>query len=678
MMFVLPISVFSQTDWSTEGNAVIIGKNKLGTTNDMDVAFITNNQFRMWLTSNGLFGINTYPEAMLDINGSLRLRTSPIRYAVLTSDSIGNATWQSLELELLDSHKLTIKNQPNAGVSLNQYLDNTDEQQLSLSGSELSITSGNSISLLSFMDNTDQQMLTLSGTSLSITNGNSVDFINWDTNASDDFSGNYNDLLNLPELFDGSYFSLTNQPDLFDGDYNSLTNKPELFDGNFSSLTGVPTIESLNYWTKLNNNLYYNIGMVGVGISAPQKQMHIHNPNFAAIGGGGGTGPGNPNTRALQMNSESALLLTNKNSGSAATDGLLIRSTNNNAYLYLQEAGNLEILTKKPLRFKMESNGNVAIGTVQTNYFVVKETGKIGIKTNDPTSAFDINGDLRIRQGASENYVLTSNSDGTGQWKEMKLALNGNTLSLVNHNTEIDLGVLKQTLSISNQQLVLSNDGNSIPLNIINYWSKYGNKLYYTNTVGIGTTDPDQGSKLHIVGNEKAIFLQPNINSDNGNGYSDISFYNPVQNQTSWTIRSHVNDQDKGNALMFWSRTGAPLIVVGTGVKVGIGTPNPQYMLDVRGNAHFFEVRVRTESWSDFVFDDNYQLPDLQQLELFVKTNRHLPDVPSEAEVIENGVDLGEMNKVLLQKVEELTLIIIEQDKRLRKLEEEKSNNSGN
>lgn len=51
-MFALPICAFSQTDWSTEGNAVIIGKNKLGTTNDMDVAFITNNQFRMWLTSN--------------------------------------------------------------------------------------------------------------------------------------------------------------------------------------------------------------------------------------------------------------------------------------------------------------------------------------------------------------------------------------------------------------------------------------------------------------------------------------------------------------------------------------------------------------------------------------------------------------------------------------------------
>lgn len=115
--------------------------------------------------------------------------------------------------------------------------------------------------------------------------------------------------------------------------------------------------------------------------------------------------------------------------------------------------------------------------------------------------------------------------------------------------------------------------------------------------------------------------------------------------------------------------------------NVGIGTNEPMFKLDVRGTGHFCEVRVRTESWCDFVFADNYELPNLVELEKFIKCNRHLPGVPSEAEVIENGVDLGEMNRVLLQKIEELTLIIIEQDKvlneqneRINKLELQQNN----
>jgi hypothetical protein len=406
--------------------------------------------------------------------------------------------------------------------------------------------------------------------------------------------------------------------------------------------------------------------MVGVGISAPQKQMHIHNPNFAAIGDGGGTTPNNPNTRALQMNSESALLLTNKNSGSTATDGLLIRSTNNNAYIYLQEAGNLEILTKKPLRFKMESNGNVAIGTVQTNYFVVKETGKVGIKTNDPTAVFDINGDIRIRQGASENCVLTSNSNGKGQWKEIKLALNGNTLSLVNYNTEVDLSGFNQTLSLVDQSLQLSNGGGSVALNNLNYWSKSTNSLYYNNgNVGIGTVEPT----AHFEVKNGSLLISGGTMGVASNGGYTQSARLIVDAGGSYAHRLMELRNIKGTVLC----------VQGTEDigKVGIGTSDPQFTLDVRGTGHFCEVRVKTGNWCDYVFDDNYQLPNLYELEAFIKQNKHLPGIPTESEVKETGIDLGEMNKKLLEKIEELTLIIIEQNKaidnqnvRIKNLEE--------
>ena len=83
------------------------------------------------------------------------------------------------------------------------------------------------------------------------------------------------------------------------------------------------------------------------------------------------------------------------------------------------------------------------------------------------------------------------------------------------------------------------------------------------------------------------------------------------------------------------------------------------------------EVIVNLSTWSDFVFEPTYQLRSLQQVENYILANKHLPDVPSEKEVIEKGVSLGEMNAVLLQKVEELTLYIIALNKRMEQLEAE-------
>lgn len=74
--------------------------------------------------------------------------------------------------------------------------------------------------------------------------------------------------------------------------------------------------------------------------------------------------------------------------------------------------------------------------------------------------------------------------------------------------------------------------------------------------------------------------------------------------------------------------------------------------------------------WSDFVFEANYDLKPLSEVEDYIKTNGHLPDVPSEAEVKQNGINVAEMDAILLRKIEELTLHSIEQEKRIANLEE--------
>ena len=102
--------------------------------------------------------------------------------------------------------------------------------------------------------------------------------------------------------------------------------------------------------------------------------------------------------------------------------------------------------------------------------------------------------------------------------------------------------------------------------------------------------------------------------------------------------------------------------------NVGIGTTKPQSLLAVNGTITSKEVKVTPEGWSDFVFEPGYDLPTLEEVEEHIKEHKHLPDVPNEAEVKENGLSLGESNAVLLQKIEELTLYLIEQDKKQKEL----------
>ena len=95
---------------------------------------------------------------------------------------------------------------------------------------------------------------------------------------------------------------------------------------------------------------------------------------------------------------------------------------------------------------------------------------------------------------------------------------------------------------------------------------------------------------------------------------------------------------------------------------IGIGTTTPDYKLDVQGTIKATEIKVEAQT-ADFVFEDDYPLKSLEQVEQFVQENKHLPDIPSAKQMEANGVDLAEMNKLLLQKVEELTLYAIEQQR---------------
>ncbi|MFM9910891.1 MAG: hypothetical protein ACKVOW_16240 [Chitinophagaceae bacterium] len=109
---------------------------------------------------------------------------------------------------------------------------------------------------------------------------------------------------------------------------------------------------------------------------------------------------------------------------------------------------------------------------------------------------------------------------------------------------------------------------------------------------------------------------------------------------------------------------------INTNMMIGPGTPTAGYALSVNGKIISEEVRVEANVWPDYVFENKYPIISLTELENYINKNKHLPNIPSANEVKKEGIALGDMNRRLLEKIEELTLYIIHQDKKINLLEE--------
>ena len=201
-------------------------------------------------------------------------------------------------------------------------------------------------------------------------------------------------------------------------------------------------------------------------------------------------------------------------------------------------------------------------------------------------------------------------------------------------------------------------------------WSGAGNSLWLASYGGI---------KLFTTGVPRiAINDQGFVGVGTTSPVTKLSVYGGNVNEGSISIQSGTDSrfyiQEGENMLKIGglsSSTGV-INVLNTG-NVGIGTKTTgSNKLAVEGTIAARKIKVTAATtWPDFVFEASYRLPSLEEIDRYVKANKHLPDVPSAADVKENGQDVGAMNAVLLQKVEELTLHLINEHSLNGKMQEQ-------
>jgi hypothetical protein len=210
--------------------------------------------------------------------------------------------------------------------------------------------------------------------------------------------------------------------------------------------------------------------------------------------------------------------------------------------------------------------------------------------------------------------------------------------------------------------------------------------------VGIGTTSPN--AKLHIRGGGMMLGNSVSNNTDGALSLGDVNAnYNPTTANWSGTGTAlTLNAQDYSTIGFHDSEQRVDFIRAGQGTiqlgydggwgmaniglpngiwnasgNVGIGTTDTKgYKLAIAGSAIAESLKIKLQGqWPDYVFKKDYQLLTLSEVKAYIEKNQRLPEMPSETEVMKEGINVGEMNKLLLRKVEELTLYLVEKEKQL-------------
>lgn len=362
-----------------------------------------------------------------------------------------------------------------------------------------------------------------------------------------------------------------------------------------------------NYWSLSGANIFNNsAGNVGIGINTPADKLTVQ-----SVGNG-------------ITHSDGTVKLTTylgSDGIGSPTGGWLGTATNHPLYFY--------------------TNGGVPKVTVLQN-------GNVGVGTNAPSALLHINGTVKVN-GANPIEL------GAGVTKEVSAGKIGYEIFSPDALDIVGAG----TTGINRK---------------IKFWNEGG--AFFSGKVGIGLTVPR--CMLTI--------LSGTVNAANNTEVLQLAGKNPMQlfsdaNGTDFAYLKGVTDNSitpqypfagleigaAPNTAIYLSANYGPVITIASNNNVGIGTTNPTYKLSVNGNIRSKEVVVET-GWADYVFDKNYKLLPLEEVEKFIEQNNHLANIPSAKEIEANGQALGDIQRRMMEKIEELTLYVIQLQKEVEKL----------
>ncbi len=205
----------------------------------------------------------------------------------------------------------------------------------------------------------------------------------------------------------------------------------------------------------------------------------------------------------------------------------------------------------------------------------------------------------------------------------------------------------------------------------LSYKNRFNDNVFLPGTgtwnakgVGIGTTTIDNAQNWN------------NVVDLYGNGHSKLLVRaslvkTGIFSHDSWGDPAGRIGTESNHPLKLMAGYGNDVMILTTNGNVGIGTNNPQYKLSVNGDIAARKVRVTQNGWADYVFDSSYQLPHLDSVASYIQSNKHLPGIPSVAEINEKGLDIGDIQQKQMQKIEELQLYILQQQKELDTLRQQ-------
>lgn len=314
----------------------------------------------------------------------------------------------------------------------------------------------------------------------------------------------------------------------------------------------------------------------------------------------------------------------------APATGLLIYQTDNTAGFY-------------------HYNGTAWVQQSAAGYWTLSGTdifnsnsGRVGIGTNTPLSKLHIdggdatvsNGSLRLR--GSLNPFYFDSADGTHKFQ------------FTNFNNALWI----QKIPASTPDLVIGSNG----------------------FIGMGTGSP--AVKLHIYGSAGGEVLRLDAATDPQLGLTQAGVLKGVLRLGGDDIVLGSPASNDLGRLIVRLNGGDRLMVHPDGkITIGTATAANGYLLSVNGKAICTELKVQLQAnWPDYVFKEDYPLKSLDELRKYVNSNNHLPGMPAARQVEQHGMEVGEMQRKMMEKLEELTLYVLQLEEKIRKIDTENSN----